>query len=140
MIISTTVILRFNRDKFSQADTDFLVLKSVDGKLSVQDMYTTANNQIPQLDQQQNIHLPQVVGTHINDVLRAAFSRPRRTTDLDHDVQFTDTDCYYFIFPVVNGSVDAQGRLGQLGAPAKISKDKICIRTCNPTGVPGNGG
>uniref|UniRef100_A0A915IMZ1 Uncharacterized protein n=1 Tax=Romanomermis culicivorax TaxID=13658 RepID=A0A915IMZ1_ROMCU len=113
---------------------DFLIIKAMGGKLTIQDAYG-ANSQTPQLDQQQNLKSSQVVGTHVNGVLRAAFSRPRKTTDTEHDVQFTNADCFYFLFPTSSGNVDKFGKLSPLIFPPKISRQQVCIKTCNPSGT-----
>ena len=63
--------------------------------------------------------------TYDDGTLTLTFQRPRNTTD-DKDWAFTDTDCFYFIFPVGGGRLTNTGISQHVNTPI-ISSEKICI-------------
>lgn len=66
------------------------------------------------------------------------FSRPRLTGD-SRDYQFSDTNCPYFIFPVMGGVFNAVNkRIRKHEATPIISDRRICVRSCRapPTVAP----
>ncbi len=64
--------------------------------------HSNGYNAVPEEDSQQDIYTPTVVGTHINGVMRATFTRTRDTGDVTEDVNF-DGECFYLLFPVTGG-------------------------------------
>lgn len=82
-----------------------IVVKSRNGELTLHDMYSTSYGP-PREDSEQNVYTPTVVGTHVNGVLRAQFTRKRDTGDRKADHRFSDTACYKFLFPVSGGRLD----------------------------------
>lgn len=113
-----------------------IIVKSLDSKIDVQDMHSRGKA-VPLLDTKQDISLPNIVGTHLNGLLRTSFSRNRHTPDTDGDVQFSDTDCFYFLFPVGGGRLDSKGVMSQHLETPKVSKQKICVKSCGANGATG---
>ncbi|VDP35219.1 unnamed protein product, partial [Soboliphyme baturini] len=111
---------------------DMIVVQSHKNQLTVTDMNVASPLSVPKLDPEQNLVLPEVVGMHENGMLRATFIRPRTTTDLINDVQFTDEDCFNFVFPAHPGRLDRNGNIDSLTKPPIISKEKVCVRSCTP--------
>ncbi|VDK32061.1 unnamed protein product [Anisakis simplex] len=87
-------------------EADFIIVKSRNGQLTLHDMYSTGYGP-PREDSEQNVYTPTVVGTHVNGMLRAQFTRKRDTGDRKADHRFSDTTCYKFLFPVSGGRLDA---------------------------------
>lgn len=46
------------------------------------------------------------IGTYENGVLKATFARKRSTGDRNDDVEFTDNNCYKFLFPAAGGPLE----------------------------------
>lgn len=88
----------------------------------------------PVLDEKQNI--TSLGGTYVSGVTRASFVRPRTTSDARYDVQFTDGDCYYFLFLTNGARLNADGSLDRLEDPPRNSTIPVCIRKC-PNKLPG---
>lgn len=82
-----------------------IIVKSRNGELSLHDMYSTEYG-VPREDSEQNVYAPTVIGTHVNGVLRAQFTRKRDTGDRKADHHFSDTKCYKFLFPVSGGRLE----------------------------------
>jgi hypothetical protein len=91
-----------------QVEADMIVVKSRNGNLSLHDMYSSGYG-VPKEDSEQNVYTPTVVGTHVNGVLRAQFTRKRDTGDKRGDHRFADATCYKFLFPVSGGRLDTVG-------------------------------
>ena len=77
----------------------------------------------PTRDAVQNMHNSSV--TYDDGMLTLTFQRARNTTD-NMDWAFTDTECYYFIFPVGGGPHTSTGISRHTNTPI-ISSEKICI-------------
>ncbi|CAD6196909.1 unnamed protein product [Caenorhabditis auriculariae] len=111
----------------SMTDADMLIVKAMDGKLSVHDMqghgYST-----PAEDQVQNVVSAETIGTQANGVLRAQFSRKRNTGDLS-DKQFDDK-CWKMLFPVAGGKLDGNGNIQIHSNTPLVSEHDVCIRSC----------
>ncbi|VDK18293.1 unnamed protein product [Anisakis simplex] len=110
-------------------EADFIIVKSRNGQLTLHDMYSTGYGP-PREDSEQNVYTPTVVGTHVNGMLRAQFTRKRDTGDRKADHRFSDTTCYKFLFPVSGGRLDANGQLMKHIATPQVSEKKVCIRSC----------
>jgi len=63
--------------------------------------------------------------TYNNGQLTLTFQRLRNTTD-HMDWKFTESDCYYFIFPVGGGPHTDTGISKHINTPI-VSSQKICI-------------
>ena len=79
--------------------------------------------QAPTRDTVQNMQNATVA--YDNGMLTLTFQRARNTGD-SLDVAFTDTDCYYFMFPVGGGPHTSSG-IGRHSNTPVISSEKICI-------------
>jgi len=64
--------------------------------------------------------------TYENGRLQLSFQRAMDTGD-DKDWKFSDTDCYYFMFPV-GGGPHANTDITQHSQTPVISDQKMCIR------------
>ncbi|VDM28075.1 unnamed protein product, partial [Toxocara canis] len=89
----------------TMVEADMIIVKSRNGELTLHDMYSVGYGP-PREDSEQNVYTPTVVGTHVNGVLRAQFTRRRDTGDRKADHRFSDTSCYKFLFPVSGGRLD----------------------------------
>jgi len=70
--------------------------------------------------------LSETSGTYVDGVLTIQFTRPRQTGD-DRDVQFTDTECFYFMYaygPVFFGDIRKHEE-----SPV-VTGERICIKSC----------
>lgn len=112
-----------------------IVTSETGGEIKVRDGYSTGYA-APAFDAEQNVKFQG--GTHVNGVLRVGFTRPRKTGDSAHDVQFTDTDCFYLLFPVTGGRV-TNGQISQHLDTPKNSSVPVCIRHCSNK-LPGKAG
>ncbi|XP_014676180.1 PREDICTED: uncharacterized protein LOC106816139 [Priapulus caudatus] len=68
-----------------------------------------------------------VSGSLVNGITSLQFWRPRATGDRD-DVQFTDDDCFYFLFPYDTNRYKP-GVMRHRSTPM-VSEQRICIRPC----------
>ena len=67
-----------------------------------------------------------------NGVTTMNFTRKRDTGDSVKDHAFSDTDCYYFVYPFSGGSFDASAKtISRHSNTPVISDDKICISKCS---------
>ena len=84
----------------------------------------------PQKDSSQDITTE--MATYSNGVLTLTFTRPKSTSDPDgNDVNFTDSDCFYFFFPVGGGAYDDSAKsIDKHTKTPIISAEKICIEQC----------
>lgn len=109
----------------------------------------------PKEDRNQDVTTGQTIGTHVNGVLRAAFTRKRNTKDSWDDRLFSDNpqDCFYFLFPVTGGRLNGEYSVEEklqnrhssitehgditkhIGQPL-ISTQKICIKSCGKDNTP----
>lgn len=82
----------------------------------------------PRQDASSDIRI--VTGSLTNGVTSIEFWRRRATKD-HRDVQFTDSDCYYFLFPYETNSYEEipLGIHRHKRTPA-VSEQRICIRPC----------
>ena len=64
--------------------------------------------------------------TYENGMLTLKFQRAKDTGD-DKDWKLSDTDCYYFIFPVGGGTVSSSTEFGAHSNVPVISDQKMCI-------------
>uniref|UniRef100_A0A915A5V3 DOMON domain-containing protein n=1 Tax=Parascaris univalens TaxID=6257 RepID=A0A915A5V3_PARUN len=110
-------------------EADMIIVKSRNGELTLHDMYSTSYGP-PREDSEQNVYTPTVVGTHVNGVLRAQFTRKRDTGDRKTDHRFSDTACYKFLFPVSGGRLDPNGHITKHISTPQVSANKVCIRSC----------
>ncbi|TMS34383.1 hypothetical protein L596_001992 [Steinernema carpocapsae] len=110
-------------------EADMIVVKSRNGELTLHDMYSNTHG-IPKEDYEQNVYTPTVVGTHVNGVLRAQFTRKRDTGDKKADHRFSDANCYKFLFPVSGGRLDSEGKMQKHISTPLVSENKVCIRSC----------
>ncbi|VDK81473.1 unnamed protein product, partial [Litomosoides sigmodontis] len=110
-------------------EADIIVVKSRNGELSLHDMYSTEHG-VPREDSKQDVYTPTIIGTHVNGVLRAQFTRKRDTGDRKADHHFSETDCYKFLFPVSGGRLEPNGELSKHISIPYVSKNKICIQSC----------
>ncbi|XP_003373520.1 putative DOMON domain protein [Trichinella spiralis] len=110
-------------------NVDMIMVKSVDGSLTVHDMHGRLEELIP--DSVQNVIVAGELGSHEDGILRASFSRPRTTLDFLNDVQFTDNECFYMVFPVEGGKLDRDGSISQLASIIKFSGKKVCVKSCH---------
>jgi len=67
--------------------------------------------------------------TYDNGTLTLTFQRLRNTTD-DMDWKFTESDCYYFMFPVGGGPHTDTGISKHINTPI-VSSERICISAGN---------
>jgi hypothetical protein len=111
-----------------------IIVKSQNGALTLHDMYSEGYS-APREDADQNVYTPTVVGTHVNGVLRAQFTRKRDTGDTTADHRFTDTGCYKFLFPVSGGRLDENGNINKHITTPMVSEKKVCVRSCLATHV-----
>ena len=82
----------------------------------------------PPLDPIQNLY--NQTAWRENGVTTLKFSRPRQTGD-SRDYQFSDTNCPYFIFPVMGGVFNAVNkRIRKHENTPVISDQRICVRSC----------
>ncbi|KRX93253.1 Teneurin-a [Trichinella pseudospiralis] len=109
-------------------NVDMIMVKSVEGSLTVHDMHGRLEELVP--DPAQNVIVAGELGSHEDGILRASFSRPRTTSDFLNDVQFTDTECFYMVFPVEGGKLDRDGSISQLASVIKFSGKKVCVKSC----------
>jgi len=56
------------------------------------------------------------------------FSRNRQSSDQMNDYSFTNTVCYYFLYPVEGGSYNSDGTINKHTRTPSISDDVVCIR------------
>ncbi|KRX14827.1 Teneurin-a [Trichinella nelsoni] len=110
-------------------NVDMIMVKSVDGSLTVHDMHGRLEELVP--DPVQNVIVAGELGSHEDGILRASFSRPRTTLDFLNDVQFTDNECFYMVFPVEGGKLDRDGSISQLASIIKFSGKKVCVKSCH---------
>uniref|UniRef100_A0A0N5D296 DOMON domain-containing protein n=1 Tax=Thelazia callipaeda TaxID=103827 RepID=A0A0N5D296_THECL len=113
----------------TMVEADLIIVKSKNGQLSLHDMYSTGNG-VPREDSKQDVYTPTVIGTHVNGVLRAQFTRKRDTGDRKADHHFSETNCYKFLFPVSGGRLEPNGQISRHIATPEVSKNKICIQSC----------
>jgi len=64
--------------------------------------------------------------TYVNGRLQLSFQRAMDTGD-DNDWKFSDTDCYYFMFPV-GGGPHTNTDFSQHEFTPVISAQKMCVR------------
>jgi len=64
---------------------------------------------------------------YMDGFLTLSFSRSRDTGDAQ-DWKFTDTDCYYFMYPIGGGPVQADTDIQKHEIIPHLSSQKICIR------------
>lgn len=82
----------------------------------------------PPLDYQQNLY--NMSAWRENGLTTLRFSRPRQTGDA-RDYQFSDTDCPYFMFPVMGGVFNAVNkRIRKHESTPVISEERICVHSC----------
>lgn len=82
----------------------------------------------PPLDYQQNLY--NMSAWRENGLTTLRFSRPRQTGDV-RDYQFSDTDCPYFMFPVMGGVFNAVNkRIRKHESTPVISEERICVHSC----------
>lgn len=86
----------------------------------------------PRIDSAQNVDSSNIIGTHVDGVLKTTFLRKRKTGDSEDDAIFGDTDdeCYYFLFPTEAGEVTKDGSIAPHAVTPLISSHKVCIRAC----------
>ena len=87
--------------------------------------WTEVHRATPAKDASQNLLHSNITYSNGNIVMH--FHRARTTNDAQ-DAQFTDTDCYYFFFPVGGGDF-VGGRIRYHGDTPKMSQKPICIKT-----------
>ncbi|UXI19334.1 katanin p80 WD40 repeat-containing subunit B1-like [Sarcoptes scabiei] len=109
-------------------ETDAILgLVEESGRFFLMDSYLRAY-EAPPLDQQQNLY--NMSAWRENGLTTLRFSRPRRTGD-PRDYQFSDTDCPYFIFPVMGGVFNAVNkRIRKHESIPIISDRRVCVRSC----------
>uniref|UniRef100_A0A914WJF5 DOMON domain-containing protein n=1 Tax=Plectus sambesii TaxID=2011161 RepID=A0A914WJF5_9BILA len=113
----------------TMTQADMIIVKSQNGALSLHDMYSEGYT-VPRDDADQNVYTPTVIGTHVNGVLRAQFTRKRDTGDTVSDHRFTDATCYKFLFPVSGGRLDENGQISKHITTPVVSEKKVCVRSC----------
>ncbi|KHJ91378.1 DOMON domain protein [Oesophagostomum dentatum] len=111
----------------AQANADLMVIKSVDGNLSLHDMYSDGPGALKK-DAQQNLFTPNVIGTHANGVLRAQFIRKRNTGD-KNDKSFGN-ECWKMMFPVSGGELDQAENIMPQVSSLLVSENEVCIKSC----------
>jgi hypothetical protein len=65
--------------------------------------------------------------SYVSGVLTLTFKRPMDTGDRLQDLKFSDTDCYYFMFPVGGGRMTNNQELSIHLTTPMMSPNKICI-------------
>ncbi|KJH47256.1 DOMON domain protein [Dictyocaulus viviparus] len=119
--------LGLSKDGSMITNVDMLVVKSVDGVLSLHDMFTNDNGILTE-DPQQDLYTPNVIGTHANGILRAQFMRKRNTED-KNDISYHN-ECWKMIFPVYGGKLDENENItADIDTPL-VSEKEVCIRSC----------
>ncbi|CEF70316.1 SEA domain and Epidermal growth factor-like domain and Trypsin Inhibitor-like, cysteine rich domain and DOMON domain-containing protein [Strongyloides ratti] len=109
-------------------DSDFIAITSINNNLNVVDLYSDTTS-LPKIDKDQNIN--KFHGEHTNGMLKAEFVRPRVTLfgDTKEDAQFTDKECFKFIFPVAGKELD-NGVITTFPTAPIVSENEICIKKC----------
>jgi len=79
----------------------------------------------PAVDTTNNIMNPSL--TYDSGVLTFTFQRPRNTGDATQDWNFSDSDCYYFIYPV-GGGPHRDTAISRHSTTPTISDQKICSK------------
>ncbi|XP_013389566.1 uncharacterized protein LOC106158210 [Lingula anatina] len=120
----------FSPDR-NMPDTDVIVgWVEADGRVVVQDRKAVGYSP-PLVDSRSDIK--NIEGSQLFGVTTIKFTRARNTGDNQNDFQFSDTDCYYFMY-AVGGSVSGTSINKHAKTPV-ISSEKICIKTCSSVTV-----
>ncbi|GMR36855.1 hypothetical protein PMAYCL1PPCAC_07050, partial [Pristionchus mayeri] len=114
----------------SMEKADVYVVKSMNGKVSIDDMWSEGKEAVK--DMSRDIAVPTPMGSHVDGVLRARFKRRRVSRDKKNDVDFGDDHCVYMIFPVEGGKIQRDGSFSLHSSTPLTSHTKICFRSCAP--------
>uniref|UniRef100_A0A7E5A0L2 TIL domain-containing protein n=1 Tax=Panagrellus redivivus TaxID=6233 RepID=A0A7E5A0L2_PANRE len=142
--IQFSLITRINSNMWSgvgfsktgtMKDADFIIVKSHGGVLSLHDMSSDGYS-APKEDAIKNVYTPTTIGTHNNGFLHAQFARKRVTGDNGTDAQFTDDNCYHFLFPVSGGKLGSNGAVLPHVSTPLVSPDPVCFRGCETEALP----
>ncbi|KAE9553017.1 hypothetical protein FO519_003778 [Halicephalobus sp. NKZ332] len=114
----------------SMKNADLIIVKIEGGSLTLNDMFSF-DYDAPVDDAEKNVYSPTVIGSFVNGVLRAQFTRRRNTGDNVTDLTFTDDECFHFLFPVAGGRLDAQGNVLKHISTPHVSPFPVCVRSCS---------
>ncbi|KAI2797576.1 hypothetical protein BLOT_014110 [Blomia tropicalis] len=119
--------IAFSNDQAMPETDAILGLVEESGRFFLMDSWLQAY-EAPPLDPVQNLY--NQTAWRENGITTLKFSRPRQTGD-SRDYQFSDTNCPYFIFPVMGGVFNAVNkRIRKHESTPVISDRPICIRSC----------
>ncbi|KAH9529334.1 hypothetical protein DERF_003224 [Dermatophagoides farinae] len=117
----------FSDNTYMSNSDAVLGLVEESGRFFLMDSFLKAY-EAPPLDYQQNLY--NMSAWRENGLTTLRFSRPRQTGDA-RDYQFSDTDCPYFMFPVMGGVFNAVNkRIRKHESTPIISDERICVHSC----------
>lgn len=86
---------------------------------------------VPTEDFENNIITKNFIGSHIDGVVRAQFSRKRDTGDRRMDHKFSDSKCYKFLFPISSGKLNKNGQILKHDIAPIVTDREICVKSCH---------
>lgn len=103
----------------------------------VYDAWVGAHYTLPVVDTVQNIQSASI--SYTNGVYTMSFSRPRASSDTTQDVSFSDTNSYYFKYPVGGGLMNGDAPQKHTQTPT-VSASTICVCSAGTASTTSAGG
>ncbi|OQR69300.1 hypothetical protein BIW11_04396 [Tropilaelaps mercedesae] len=99
------------------------------GRFFIMDVWMDSY-EAPLLDPSQDI--ANMSGARINGITTLRFSRKRSSGDRTHDLQFSDSQCLYMMFPTQGGVFNAVSKkIRKHDVTPIVSPHPVCIRSCS---------
>lgn len=119
----------FSKNKLMSETDAILGWVEETGRFFIMDVWMDSY-EAPLLDPSQDI--ANISGARVNGITTLKFSRKRTSGDHTHDLQFTDSQCLYAMFPTQGGVFNAVSKkIRKHDVTPIVSSNPICIRTCS---------